>query len=336
MPIRHLGLVLAISLVWGLNFVVAKYALLEMPPFLLTGIRFALIILMLSPFIRRHQGQMRLILLVGLTGGALNFGLFFLGLSFAPASAAAVFVQLNAPFAVLLSVMFLGEKFSLHYQIGLALAFGGVMVLSFDPAIFTYVTGLIAVTGCALMVAVSNVLMKKLKDVGVLDLQVWVAMVSCPTILLASFFFESGQIASIRAASWVPWAAIVFMAVGANMVGHGGVYYLLQRYDVSRISTMLLLAPVVGILSGVFLLDEPMTVRIAAGAIVTLLGVAVIALKPQEAPIEVSPEVGIETASPNQPHPDRLMMTPEDKAKTPPNNQDQKQDEADSETLPKS
>ena len=202
MPIRHLGLVLAISLVWGLNFVVAKYALLEMPPFLLTGIRFALIILMLSPFIRRHQGQIRLILLVGLTGGALNFGLFFLGLSFAPASAAAVFVELNAPFAVLLSVMFLGEKFSLHYQIGLALAFGGVMVLSFDPAIFTYVTGLIAVTGCALMVAVSNVLMKKLKDVGVLDLQVWVAMVSCPTILLASFFFESGQIASIRAASW--------------------------------------------------------------------------------------------------------------------------------------
>lgn len=330
MPLHHLGLVLAISLVWGLNFVVAKFALLEMPPFLLTSIRFALIILMLSPFIKRHQGQMRLVLLVGLTGGALNFGLFFLGLNFAPASAAAVFVQLNAPFAVLLSVLFLGEKFSPHYQLGLALAFGGVMVLSFDPAIFTYVAGLIAVTGCALMVAVSNVLMKKLKDVGVLDLQVWIAIVSCPTLVAASLLFESGQIESIRASSWVPWASIVFMAVGANLVGHGGVYYLLQRHDVSRISTMLLIAPVIGILSGVFLLDEPMTIRIAAGAIITLLGVAVIALKPHEAPIEATPEVGIETASPSEPHPDKFAKATDD-APT----KDQKPDEANKETLPK-
>ena len=67
---------------------------------------------------------MKLILAIGLTGGAFNFGLFFLGLKLAPASAAAVFIQLNAPFAVILAIIFLGEKFTRHYQIGLALARG--------------------------------------------------------------------------------------------------------------------------------------------------------------------------------------------------------------------
>jgi O-acetylserine/cysteine efflux transporter len=311
MPVTHIGLVLAISLVWGLNFAVAKFALVELPPFLLTGIRFALLIAILFPFIKRHEGQMKLVLAVGLTGGALNFGFFFLGLKYATASSAAVFVQLNAPFAVLLSIVFLGEHFNRHYQVGLALAFGGVMLLSFDPSVFAYIGGLVAITLCALMVAVSNVLMKKLKNVGVMDLQVWIAIVSCPTILIASLIFETGQIEAIRNSSWVPWAAIVFMALGANLIGHGGVYYLLQRHDVSRISTMLLLAPCIGILSGVFLLGEPMTLRIAFGALVTLMGVSVIALRPSIAPIEATPEVGIETANPVRFGQDSVPPNPE-------------------------
>lgn len=282
MPLRHIGLLLAISLFWGTNFAVAKFALMEMPPFLLTGLRFAFVIAILFPFIKRHRGQMRLVLLVGLTGGALNFGLFFLGLKFAPASAAAVFIQLNAPFAVILSIAFLGERLSPHYLAGLVLAFGGVMVLSFDPGIFQYIGGLIIVATCAFFVATSNVLMKKLKGIGVMDLQVWIAIVSCPGLLLASLLFESGQIEAIRSSSWIPWAAILFMVFGASFIGHGGVYYLLQRYDVSRISTMLLLAPCIGILSGVFFLGEPMTLRIAIGAFITLTGVAVIAMKPAD------------------------------------------------------
>ncbi len=298
MSLRHIGLLLAISFFWGINFAIAKFALMELPPYLLTGLRFTLIIAILFPFIKRHPGQMRLIMLVGLTGGALNFGLFFLGLKMAPASAAAVFIQLNAPFAVILSIMFLGERLSPHYLAGLVLAFGGVMALSFDPGIFRYIAGLMIVTGCAFTVAVSNVLMKKLQGVGVMDLQVWIAIVSAPSILLASLLFESGQIEAVRTSSWIPWAAIVFMALGANLIGHGGLFYLLQRYDVSRISTMLLLAPCIGVLSGVFLLGEPMSVRIAVGTMITLAGVAVIAMKPVEKVEEVVPAVAPEPSGP--------------------------------------
>lgn len=280
MPLRHIGLILAISLFWGSNFVVAKYALLEMGPLLITTLRFVIVSSILFPFFKLHKDQLPLLVLVGLTAGAFNFGTFFLGLQYASASAAAVFIQLNAPFAVILSVIFLGEHLNRHNIIGLALAFGGVMVLSFDPGVFQYVLGLTMVTLCALFVAISNVLMKKLKGVGVLNLQFHVAIVSFPVLAMASLIVEDGQWAAIVNASWIPWAALAFMVFGANIVGHGGVYYLLQRHDVSRISTMLLLAPCIGVLSGVVLLGEPMSLRIGLGSAITIIGIAVIAMKP--------------------------------------------------------
>lgn len=295
MPLRHLGLILAISIFWGTNFVVAKYALLEMSPLLLTTLRFVIVSVILSPFLRFHKDQLPLLLCIGLTAGAFNFGFFFLGLQYASASAAAVFVQLNAPFAVLLSIFFLGEHLSKHNIIGLALAFGGVMVLSFDPGIFTYKFGLMFVTLCAIFVAVSNVLMKKLKNVGVLDLQCHVALVSFPVLLLGSLVLEEGQMEAMKTASWIPWAAVLFMVFGANIIGHGGVYYLLQRYEVSRISTMLLLAPCIGVLSGVLLLNEPMSIRIAIGALITIGGIGVIATKPVADPTPDASLVAEET-----------------------------------------
>lgn len=290
MPLRHIGLILAISLFWGINFVVAKYALLEMSPLLLTTLRFMIVSVILFPFVKFHKDQLPLLLCVGLAAGAFNFGFFFLGLQYASASAAAVFVQLNAPFAVILSVLFLGEHLSRHNIIGLVLAFGGVMVLSFDPGIFAFKFGLMFVTLCAVFVAVSNVLMKKLEGVGVLDLQCHVALISFPVLALGSLILENGQVEAMKTASWVPWAAVLFMVFGANIIGHGGVYYLLQRYEVSRISTMLLLAPCIGVLSGVALLGEPMSVRIAIGALITLGGICVIALKPVARPEPVQPD----------------------------------------------
>lgn len=282
MPLRHLGLILAISVFWGINFVVVKYALVEMGPMLLTAIRFLAVSIILSPFLRWHREQLPLLLAIGLTAGAFNFGLFMLGLQYASASAAAVFVQLNAPFAVILSIIFLGEHLSRHNIIGLVLAFGGVMILSFDPGVFQYIFGLMIIACCAMSVAVSNVLMKKLKNVGVMDLQCHVALISFPVIAFGSFVLEDNHWQTITTASWLPWAAIAFMVFGAQIVGHGGVYYLLQRYEVSRISTMLLLAPCIGVLSGVVLLNEPMSWRIAMGTLVTIGGIAVIATKPHK------------------------------------------------------
>jgi len=60
-------------------------------------------------------------------------------------------------------------------------------------------------------------------------------------------------------------------------------YFLIQRYEVSLVGPLTLLAPVLGIIFSVTLLGEGLTWRIVAGAVVTLAGVAVVAARQSSA-----------------------------------------------------
>ncbi len=51
------------------------------------------------------------------------------------------------------------------------------------------------------------------------------------------------------------------------------------RYDVALVTSLLLLSPVLGVVFGVWLLHEPMTMAILIGSALTLSGVFIIALR---------------------------------------------------------
>jgi O-acetylserine/cysteine efflux transporter len=84
---------------------------------------------------------------------------------------------------------------------------------------------------------------------------------------------------SAATAQWWHWAAVAYAAVGVSLIGHGGTYYLLRRYPVSIVNPGFTLAPVFGVLGGIYLLDERLSFRVVLGAAVTLLGVLIVALR---------------------------------------------------------
>jgi len=280
---RHLLLVLVIAVIWGSNFVVAKVGMAEMPAFLFTGLRFVFLAIILLPFLKIHRGRMRTIFQIGVLAGGLHFAFFFAGLAISSASVSAITVQLNAPFATIMSIFFLKEQVGWRRWLGIGLAFGGVTLIGFDPVAFEYLPGMALIALSALLFAVSNIFMKRLKGVGVLELQSWTAVLSFPILAIFTLVFETGQIEAMQEASWAAWAALIYTALLASLVGHGGVYYLFQRYDVSLVSPMLLAAPLVGVISGVVILDEPLTIRIIVGGIAVLAGVGVIAIRQKPA-----------------------------------------------------
>ena len=49
------------------------------------------------------------------------------------------------------------------------------------------------------------------------------------------------------------WGGVLYTAIGASLIGHAGMYYLLQRYDVSVTAPLTLMAPIFGIVFGVHL-----------------------------------------------------------------------------------
>ncbi|GGD07416.1 EamA family transporter [Pyruvatibacter mobilis] len=281
----HLALILLVCLVWGFNFIVGKVAVEELSAMMLTGWRFLLLTVVLLPFLKIVPGQMVRVVIVAITMGAAHFAFMFAALGISDnISVIAIGVQLNVPFATLLSVFVLSEFVGWRRWLGIAVSFGGVVVISFDPAVFTALEGMGLVIIAALMAAIGMVTMRQLAGVGVFTLQAWVAILSWPPMFLLTGLFQPEQFVASFEASWLTWGAVAYTAFGASLVGHVGMYYLLQRYEVSLVSPITLLAPVLGVVFGVTLWGDELTARIIIGGLMTLAGVLVIALRKPPSP----------------------------------------------------
>ncbi len=276
---QHLAFMVLICLLWGLNVVISKIGLGQFDPFLFTFLRFAALGLLLLPFLRLHEGRMGTVLAIAVLGGALHFGLMFSGLMIADASVVGILTQLNVPFLTLLSIAFLGESVGWRRWAGIGLAFAGVMVIGFDPAVFDDLTGVVLVMAAAVVIAGAMILMRRLRGVSPFEMQAWVAVVSAPTLGLTSLLFETGQWDAVRTADAGDWATVAFTVIGASLIGHGGIYYLLQRYEASLTGPLTLLSPVFSVIFAVLLLGDPVTGRLLMGGALTLLGVLIIALR---------------------------------------------------------
>ncbi len=275
---RHLALMLLICIIWGFNFVAAKVGVREIPPLLFTGLRFSILAIALLPFLKPARGRMRDVVVIALFNGAFHFGLMFIGIAMAAASVVAVVAQLNVPFATMLSIFFLGEVVQLRRWAGIALTFLGVTIVSFDPHVFDALTGVLFAAGAALSAAIAAVCMRNLSNVGVFQLQSWTAAITAPLLLGASFLFEAGQIGAVMNAQPITWAALLFTTIGASLIGHNVYYYLLQRYEVSLIAPLSLLSPLLGVVFGIVMLGEHVSMRIVLGAVTAFVGVGVLAI----------------------------------------------------------
>lgn len=281
MPLGHFLLVLAICLAWGGNFLVSAYALQHFPPFVFTALRLCVVLACLLPLLRRvPHGQWPRLVAVCLLNGALHFGLNFMALRQAgDISSVAIALQSYVPMSALLAVWLLGERIGWRTAVGIGIAFGGVLVLGFDPLVLDAPAALVTTLVAALSLALGTVLMRGLRSVGPFELQAWTAVIGIPFLLLVSALFEHDQLAAVARASWRDWACVAYSGLVASLVGHGLLFWLVQRHPVSQITPYLLLAPIIAVGLGVWVWgDRPGPELIVGGAMV-LGGVLLVALR---------------------------------------------------------
>ena len=128
------------------------------------------------------------------------------------------------------SVIFLKEVIRWKRIIGICLAFGGVIILIFEPTIFADLGGVYFALLAALSMSVGLIFMKKLHNIKVFDLQAWIAVISCLMLFITSYIFESNQINVIVNANVLGWSAVIFTALVATGMGHAG--FLLFDYEI--------------------------------------------------------------------------------------------------------
>ena len=93
----------AVAVIWGMGFIVAKAGMEHFSPILLMALRFTLTALCLVWFFRPPLKMFKDLFWVALVSAAIQYSLTFHGLSGIDASTAALLVQLEVPFGLLLA-----------------------------------------------------------------------------------------------------------------------------------------------------------------------------------------------------------------------------------------
>jgi O-acetylserine/cysteine efflux transporter len=278
---RDLVLVLLICIAWAANFLTSAYALREIPPFLFTAVRLAILALLLGAFVKPPApGQWPRLVAVALCNGVLHFGLSFWALHLAGnLSSPAIVMQSYVPMAALLAWWWLGERFGWRTGLAIAVSFGGVLVLGFDPLVLREPASLLLMLVSAMFLATGTVLMRRLRGLDMFSQQGWTAVIALLPLLALSAWFEPDGLSALRHATWVGWGGAAYSAIGSSLLGHGLYYVLVQRHPVAQVTPWLLLSPVMAVLLGVWVYGDRPGQQLWIGGAMVLGGVLLIALR---------------------------------------------------------
>jgi drug/metabolite transporter (DMT)-like permease len=274
--------VVAANLMWGASIVAGKAALDGLPPLTLALARCAVALLVLLPLARRSTGpaaSRRDSALLGITGVALFFVFYNLGILFTSATNATLILDGGSPIAaVLVAALVLGERPGRSGLLGTLCAFLGIVVVivaGHDPG---SVSGG-SLLGDGLMLA---------------SVFSWAAYL---TIGRRIFGGGADPVAVVaRATAWgalflAPAAAVEVALVGVGSFGIADVLLLLylgigctaltdillgfglRHLEASRSAVLGNVAPLSGLACAVLFLGEPVTPLRATGAVLTLVGI---------------------------------------------------------------
>lgn len=274
-------LALLVVVVWGLNFVVIKVGLHNMPPLMLAGLRFLLVAFPAILFVARPKIPLSLLLGYGLTISFGQFAFLFSAIKFGmPAGLASLVLQAQAFFTIVLGAFAFGERLQGKQLVGIALAVFGVLVLIEASLNGQHVgmLGFMLTLAAALSWACGNIFNKKIMQhtsrSAVMSLVVWSALIPIVPFFLASWLLDgpTQMTHSLVEIDMTTILSLVYLAFVATIVGYGIWGSLLGRYETWRVAPLSLLVPVVGLASAVVLLDETLTGLQLLGALLIMAG----------------------------------------------------------------
>lgn len=262
-----IGLMILFCMLWGVQQVAIKFATPGISPVWQAALRSIGACVLVLGWTRvrgislcERDGT----LLPGLLAGLLfagEFALLYSGLLFTTASRGVIFLY-TAPFIVSLGAVLMlpGEHMRRIQWLGLALAFGGVLVL-FGDSLFSRAGGTWVGDAMILLAAVlwaSTTLTVKLSRLATaapektLLYQLGISALVLPVLALALGERGVGTLTATVVAS------MLFQIVGVASLSYVGWFWLVRHYPATRLSAFSFLTPVMGVLAGVVLLDEPL------------------------------------------------------------------------------
>jgi drug/metabolite transporter (DMT)-like permease len=92
-------------------------------------------------------------------------------------------------------------------------------------------------------------------------------------IVLYSFSASTGRAIALTAISWQSWASIAYLVIFGSLIAFVCYLYALQNLPTEQASIYAYINPIVAVVFGSIIFDEKLTIYLAIGGLVTLLGV---------------------------------------------------------------
>jgi len=274
-------LMIVVMCLWGSTFVVTKATFEEVPPLTLAFLRVGIGALVLLPFAlqRRRQspGQplpWKAILQLGTIGVAFYYLTFNLGMSLTSASQGALVQSCIPAMTALVAVVLLRERASRLRLLGIALSIIGVMVIFSGAAGDAAGASLLGNALIFLSVIAWGIYTSLAKRVSDHDSVVVTAcIVGCGAVMLlpvAAFELRNIPFPSL---SLQGWFGVFYLGVLASGIAFLIYNYALRYMEAGHAGVFANLIPVIGVLSGIVVLHDPLSRRSIAGGIIVMLGV---------------------------------------------------------------
>ena len=279
MPLKDWFAALIVIAAWGINFVVIKVALFEIPPLLLGAVRFTLVAFPAIFFIKRPAVSLRSLmeyaLIISFAQFIFLFTAIYIGM---PAGLASLVLQSQAFFTVLIAAWFLHEGVRRHNVVGIAVAVLGLVLIGWGAR-----PGSVSVLGftfticAAICWAIGNIVVKGFGDIDMLALVVWGALIPPIPFFVLSWFIEGPELIghSLTHMTFLGFGALIYLVLIATIVGFVLWGRLLARHPASKVAPLSLLIPVIGLVSSALLLDEHMAPIQWIGGAIVMVGLAV-------------------------------------------------------------
>ncbi len=285
----------AVYLIWGSTYLGIRVVVEDMPALGSMGVRFVVAGVILGGWlmVRRGRGALRVsrrsLLSAGLVGALLLLGGNG-GVAIAeqtvPSGLAALLVAAMPLWLVLLRTS-AGDHPRLVTVVGTAIGFLGIAVLARPGSVSDDVElwGVVVIIGATVSWAIGLFLSPRLP----MPPDAFVA--TTWEMLLAGVLMLVGSIVSGEASDFDPgavpakgWVALAYLIVFGSLVAFTAFVWLAANAPVSLVSTYAYVNPVVAVLLGALILDEPITAAVVGGGGLAVIGVALVVRGERRAP----------------------------------------------------
>ncbi len=283
LPLRAALYCSLLCFLFGGNPTAIKFGSQSFGPLTMLGSRFLLAsitLLLWALFTGRPVGlrrnQIRMLIPLPMIY-VVQLGLFYVGQSKTLASHGALISNMMPLMVMILAYFFLGDRITTRKVIGVLLGLTAVVLLFFDKKAASGGASLLGDTllvGAVTFWAMNAIYMKKIiRHFSIFTITLYPMLICVPFYFLGGWLFDDVMLRPVTAPALLALAFQAFVTASYGFIAWNG---LINQYGATALNAFVFLIPISGVLLGVVLLGEPLTINIIVAIVLIVVSLGII------------------------------------------------------------